>query len=70
LTRAKLLNSFKPRLVRHLQSILARRKKTNAVKVIDPKRANNGGIVLTRLKITHGEMAVAIDTINDKVMNI
>jgi len=45
-------------------------KKTNAVKVIDPKRANNGGIVLARLKITYEEMAVAIDTINDKVMNI
>jgi len=45
-------------------------KKSNAVKVIDPKRANNGGIVLARLKITYEEMAVAIDTINDKVMNI
>lgn len=45
-------------------------KKANAVKVIDPKRANNGGIVLARLKITYEEMAIAIDTINDKVMNI
>ena len=45
-------------------------KKTNAVKVIDPKRANNGGIVLARLKITYEEMAVAIDTINDKAMNV
>ena len=45
-------------------------KKSNAVKVIDPKRANNGGIVLARLKITYEEMAVAIDTINDKVMTI
>lgn len=45
-------------------------KKVNAVKVIDPKRANNGGIVLARLKITYEEMAVAIDTMNDKVMNV
>ena len=44
--------------------------KSKAVKVIDPKRANNGGIVLARLKITYEEMAVAIDTINDKVMSI
>jgi hypothetical protein len=45
-------------------------KKRNAVKVIDPKRANNGGIVLARLKVTYEEMAVAIDTINDNVMSI
>ena len=35
-------------------------RKKNAVKVIDPKRANNGGIVLARLKITYEEMAVAL----------
>ena len=28
-------------------------KKGNAVKVIDPKRANNGGIILARLKLTY-----------------
>ena len=45
-------------------------KKRNAVKVIDPKRANNGGIVLARLKITYEEMAGAIDSINEKAMTV
>ena len=36
--------------------------KRNAVKVIDPKRANNGGIILARLKMTYDEMAMAVDT--------
>lgn len=45
-------------------------KNRNAVKVIDPKRANNGGIVLARLKITYEEMAGAIDSINEKAMTV
>ena len=36
-------------------------KKRTAVKVIDPKRANNGGIILARIKVSYEEMAVAID---------
>ena len=45
-------------------------KKKNAVKVIDPKRANNGGIILARLKVTYEEMAVAIDRIDETVMSL
>jgi hypothetical protein len=33
----------------------------NAVKVIDPKRANNGGIILARLKMTYDDIARAIN---------
>lgn len=35
--------------------------KRAAVRVIESKRANNGGIVLARLKMTHDEMADAVD---------
>ena len=34
-----------------------------AVKVIDPKRANNGGIILARIKLSYREIARAIDTL-------
>jgi hypothetical protein len=37
-------------------------KKGGAVKVIDPKRANNGGIILARLKMSYDDMAQAVDT--------
>jgi hypothetical protein len=37
-------------------------KKSDAVKVIDPKRANNGGIVLARLKMSYDELATAVDS--------
>jgi len=33
----------------------------NVVKVIDPKRANNGGITLARIKMTYEEIADAIN---------
>jgi hypothetical protein len=33
------------------------------VKVIDPKRANNGGIILARIKLSHNEIARAVDTL-------
>ncbi len=33
----------------------------NAVKVIDPKRANNGGITLARIKMSYGDIATAIN---------
>jgi hypothetical protein len=36
-------------------------KRGAAVRVIDSKRANNGGIILARLKMTHDEMADAVD---------
>jgi hypothetical protein len=32
-----------------------------AVRVIESKRANNGGIILARLKMTHDDMADAVD---------
>jgi len=36
-------------------------RKGAAVRVIDPKRANNGGIILARLKLDHDEMADVVD---------
>lgn len=42
--------------------------KKGVVKVIDPKRANNGGIVLARLKMSYDEMAKAVDTIDERAM--
>ena len=39
----------------------ANRKRGAAVRVIDAKRANNGGITLARLKMTHDDMADAVD---------
>lgn len=39
-----------------------------AVKVIDPKRANNGGIILARLKMTYDEIARSIDTMNHSIL--
>jgi hypothetical protein len=44
-------------------------KKGAAVRVIDSKRANNGGIILARLKLTHDEMADAVDRIDHHVMS-
>lgn len=44
-------------------------KSRNAVKVIEPKRANNGGIILARLKLTYDEMAMAVDKIEESVMS-
>ena len=34
----------------------------SAVKVIDSKRANNGGIILARLKMSYSQIARAIET--------
>ena len=36
-------------------------KKGAAVRVIDAKRANNGGIILAHVKMSHDEMADAVD---------
>lgn len=33
----------------------------NVVQVIDPKRANNGGIILARLRMSYDDMAKAVD---------
>ena len=41
----------------------------DAVKVIDPKRANNGGIILARLKMSYDEMAKVVDTIDETAMS-
>lgn len=43
-------------------------KKSSTVKVIEPKRANNGGIVLARIKMTHDDMADAVDRIDEKAL--
>lgn len=40
------------------------KKKGAAVRVIDAKRANNGGIILARVKMSHDEMADAVDRID------
>ena len=42
--------------------------KRGAVRVIDPKRANNGGIILARLKMSHDDMADAVDRINEQAL--
>jgi hypothetical protein len=39
------------------------------VRVIDPKRANNGGIILARLKMSHDDMADAVDRINEQALS-
>jgi len=44
-------------------------KKGAAVRVIDSKRANNGGIILARLKITHDDMAEAVDRIDNTAIS-
>ena len=46
----------------------AQRQKGAAVRVIDPKRANNGGIILARLKMSHDEMADAVDRIDGEAL--
>jgi hypothetical protein len=33
----------------------------NVVQVIDPKRANNGGIILARLRMSYDDMAKAVE---------
>ncbi|CAB9521758.1 Disheveled-associated activator of morphogenesis 1 [Seminavis robusta] len=43
-------------------------RKGAAVRVIDPKRANNGGIILARLKMSHDDMADVVDRIDENCM--
>jgi Subunit CCDC53 of WASH complex len=43
------------------KGIGATRKKGAAVRVIDAKRANNGGIILARVKMSHDQMADVVD---------
>lgn len=40
-----------------------------SVRVIDAKRANNGGIILARLKMSHDGMADAVDRINENALS-
>jgi hypothetical protein len=47
-----------------LKTPTSSKKKGAAVRVIDSKRANNGGIILARLKMTHDQMADAVDRID------
>lgn len=47
--------------VKSPKGVGANRKKGAAVRVIDAKRANNGGIILARVKMSHDEMADAVD---------
>lgn len=43
-------------------------RKGAGVRVIDPKRANNGGIILARLKMSHDDMADVVDRIDENGM--
>eukprot|EP00957_Ditylum_brightwellii_P055990 4243232-Ditylum_brightwellii.AAC.1 len=43
--------------------------KRAVVKVIDPKRANNGGIILARLKMSYEEIADAVHSIDGSVLS-
>ena len=40
----------------------------NAVQVIDPKRANNGGIILARLRMSYDDMAMVVDSVDETKM--
>ncbi|KAL7553233.1 hypothetical protein ACHAWF_017316 [Thalassiosira exigua] len=40
----------------------------NVVQVIDPKRANNGGIILARLRMSYDDLAQAVDRIDETAM--
>lgn len=40
----------------------------NAVQVIDPKRANNGGIILARLRMSYDDMAKVVDNVDETKM--
>jgi len=42
----------------------------SAVKVIDSKRANNGGIILARLKMSYSQIARAIETMDERHFNV
>jgi len=44
-------------------------KKRNVVRVIEPGRSNNCGIILSRIKVSFENMANAINTMDDKVMD-
>jgi len=44
-------------------------RRASAVRVIDPKRANNGGIILARLKMSHDDMADAVDRIDEQALS-
>ena len=41
----------------------------NVVQVIDPKRANNGGIILARLRMSYDDMATAVDAMDETAMS-
>jgi hypothetical protein len=45
------------------------RKRGSTVCVIDPKRANNGGIILARLKMSHDDMADAVERIDENALS-
>ncbi|KAL9187572.1 hypothetical protein ACHAXT_001675 [Thalassiosira profunda] len=43
--------------------------KKGVVQVIDPKRANNGGIILARLRMSYDDMARAVERIDETAMS-
>jgi len=60
---------LKPTMKSPSAALGANRKKGAAVRVIDAKRANNGGIILARVKMTHDEMADAVDRIDGDALS-
>lgn len=45
------------------------KKRGSTVCVIDSKRANNGGIILARLKMSHDDLADAVDRIDERPLS-
>ena len=54
--------------VKPTKSTTTAQAKGVTVRVIDSKRANNGGIILARLKMSHDDMADAVDRINEHAL--
>jgi hypothetical protein len=53
---------FQSKKEMNLKRIVVKNTRTdNTVKVIDPKRANNGGITLARIKMPYDDIAAAIN---------
>jgi Formin Homology 2 Domain len=46
-------------------AVTTQSRRAPSVRVIESKRANNGGIILARLKMSHDDLADAVDRINE-----
>ncbi|EEC47776.1 formin like protein [Phaeodactylum tricornutum CCAP 1055/1] len=59
----------KSETVTPVKAAVVTEKSSASVRVIDAKRANNGGIILARLKMSHDDMADAVDRINEHALS-